>query len=264
MNLCTNAFHAMRETGGVLEVRLEAVAPDSELAAAHPALARAGRAVRLTVRDTGHGMDAATRERLFEPFFTTKPVGEGTGLGMAIVHGIVTAHGGAITVESAPGAGTRFEVYLPAHRAERATDEAAAPVVAPRGEGRVLVVDDEAMISNLTARVLTRLGYQVTTATSPAEALGIIAKREQSLDLLITDQSMPGMTGLQLAERVHATHSALPIILMTGYTELGGPDEASRRGVAELLIKPIENEALAASVARVLQSARNAAAGGGS
>ena len=176
MNLCTNAFHAMRETGGVLEVRLEAVELDAALAAAHPALARAGRAARLTVRDTGRGMDAATRERLFEPFFTTKPAGEGTGLGMAIVHGIVTAHGGAITVESAPGAGTKFEVYLPAHRAERAAEEAAAPAVAPRGEGRVLVVDDEAMISSLTARVLTRRGYQVTAATSPAEVLGILAE----------------------------------------------------------------------------------------
>ena len=262
MNLCTNAFHAMRETGGVLEVRLESVEPGAAIAAAHPALARAGRAVRLTIRDTGHGMDAATRERIFEPFFTTKPAGEGTGLGMAIVHGIVTAHGGAITVESAPGAGTRFEIYLPAHSAEHAAEEAAAPAVAPRGEGHVLVVDDEAMITSLTARVLTRLGYQVTTATSPAEAIAIVAKRERSFDLLITDQTMPGMTGLQLAERVHATHSALPIVLMTGYNDLGRQDEASRGGIAELLIKPIENEALAAAVARVLQASRSAVADG--
>ena len=136
MNLGTNAIHAMRETGGVLEVRLETVVPDAALAAAHPGL-DTGRAVRITVRDTGHGMDSATLERLFEPFFTTKPPGEGTGLGMAIVHGIVAEHGGAITVASAPGAGTRLDIYLPASRLEQAVAPA-APAAAPRGVGRLL------------------------------------------------------------------------------------------------------------------------------
>jgi len=258
MNLSTNAFHAMRERGGVLDVRLETVAPDGVLAAAHPALAAAGRVVRLTVRDTGRGMDAATLERLFEPFFTTKPPGEGTGLGMAIVHGIVTAHGGAITVESTPGVGTTFEIFLPARGAVQAA-AAAAPAAATRGEGRVLVVDDEVMIVNLTARVLARRGYDVTTATTPAAALDMVSSGARPFDLLITDQTMPGMTGLALAERVHALHPALPIILMTGYAELGGAEKAGRRAIAELLIKPIENEALAAAVARVLHAARSAA-----
>jgi two-component system, cell cycle sensor histidine kinase and response regulator CckA len=259
MNLCTNAFHAMRETGGVLDVRLETVVPDGALAAEHPGLAAAGRAARLTVRDTGHGMDAATLERLFEPFFTTKAPGEGTGLGMAIVHGIVSTHGGAITVDSAPGAGATFQVYLPARGAAPA---AAVPAAAGarRGEGRVLVVDDEVVIGRLTARVLARRGYEVTTAATPAEALVAVAQSSLKFDLLITDQTMPGMTGLELAERVHAAHPALPIILMTGYAELGGGEASSGRGIVELLIKPIENEALAAAVARILHSSQRGAA----
>jgi PAS domain S-box-containing protein len=257
MNLCTNASHAMRDAGGVLEVRLETVVPDVALTAAHAELAAAGRAARLTVRDTGHGMNAATLERLFEPFFTTKPPGEGTGLGMAIVHGIVTAHGGAITVDSTPGVGTTFEVWLPARRADQPA-AAVAPAAPERGEGRVLVVDDEAMIGSVTARVLARRGYEVTTLTSPTEALAALERSGDGPDLLITDQTMPGMTGRQLAERVHAARPALPIILMTGYAELGGREAMNRLGIAELLIKPIENAALAAAVARVLAASRSA------
>jgi PAS domain S-box-containing protein len=258
MNLCTNAFHAMRESGGVLEVRLETAAPDPALAAAHPTLA-AGRVARLTVRDTGHGMDPATLERLFEPFFTTKPPGEGTGLGMAIVHGIVTAHGGAITVDSAPGVGTTFEIYLPVRSTEAArAPEARAP--APRGEGRVLVVDDEAMIASITSRALARVGFEVATATSPQDALGMVERDGRPFDLVVTDQTMPGMTGLELATRIHAIHADLPVILMTGYAELGQHQEAKRQGIAELLIKPVEIEVLAAAVTRALHGSRQGAA----
>ena len=258
MNLCTNAIHAMRESGGVLEVRLESVVPDASLTAAHPRLAT-GRAVRITVRDTGHGMDSATMERLFEPFFTTKPPGQGTGLGMAIVHTIVTAHGGVITAESALGVGTRLEIHLPASAIEQALT-AAAPAATQRGEGRVLVVDNEDMITRITARVLTRLGYEVLTAGSAVDALDVLARSERAFDLVITDQTMPGMTGLELAERIRSTYPTLPVILMSGYADLGKNNESGRQGIAELLVKPVEIEMLAAGVARVLQAARRASA----
>jgi len=253
MNLCMNAYHAMRERGGRLEIDVSLATPEPGLAALHPSLA-ADPCVRLTVRDTGHGMDRATLERVFEPFFTTKPAGEGTGLGMAIVHGIVTAHGGAITVESEPGVGTAFSIYLPPGGATVGGAAATQPRAMPRGHGRVLVVDDDEVVARLVGRALERVGYHASCAAHPAEALERMQAGDR-FDLLITDQTMPGMTGVQLAERVRAGRPGFPVILMTGYSELSR-ESIEGLGISELLVKPVEIERLAATVARVLQASR--------
>jgi PAS domain S-box-containing protein len=260
MNLCTNAYHAMREGGGTLAISLDLASPDPGLAALHLSLS-GDRVVCLTVRDTGHGMDQATLERVFEPFFTTKAAGEGTGLGMSIVHGIVTSHRGAITVESQPGVGTAFTISLPPGKSEATAAVAGVRSAAlTHGHGHVLVVDDDAVVGRLVGRVLERVGYRVTLTTAPADALELVLRGEGPFDLLITDQTMPGMTGTQLAGRIRERHPEFPIILMTGYSELATQGSIERLGVTELLVKPVEIEPLAATVGRVLQAARGAEA----
>lgn len=255
MNLCTNAFHAMREHGGVLEVRLGLVPVSPRLVAIQPKL-DADQAVCLTVRDTGDGMSAETVERLFEPFFTTKPPGEGTGLGMSIVHGIVTRHGGAITVASTPGEGTQFDVFLPVAEAARPAGAIAPRSSEPlRGEGHILVVDDDIVVARLVARILSRYGYQVREVTAAGRAVELLRDPTLRCDLLITDQTMPGMTGLELAVRVRDLRPGLPVMLMTGYSELQSREDLAQRGLREVLMKPLEIEVLTAAVARVLGQA---------
>ncbi|HYD53801.1 MAG TPA: ATP-binding protein [Gemmatimonadaceae bacterium] len=248
MNLCTNAYHAMREHGGVLEVRLE-MAGDHDLATS------AGHAVRLTVVDTGVGMDAATLERLYEPFFTTKPAGEGTGLGMSIVHGIVTRHRGAIMVSSAPGAGTTFEVALPAVRRAACSARRASGPVTVQGQGRVLVVDDDPVIARLVARILESAGFDAESTTTPRDVPRRLTAADTPFDLVITDLTMPGMTGIDLASRLHDDHPSLPIILLSGYSELAGPLDMFR----EVLVKPVTRDVLVGAVTRVLEEGRPAA-----
>jgi PAS domain S-box-containing protein len=249
MNLCTNAAHAMHGSG-VLELGLTVtdLAPGQADA---PATLGAGRYVRLTVRDTGHGMDPGTMERIFEPFFTTKPPGEGTGLGLSVVHGIVAAHGGAIHVESAPGRGTTFTVYLPVSVAAAPADAASAPADLT-GQERVLVVDDDAPVAAVTQRVLERSGYRVTMRTSSAEALALVRADPAQFDLLLTDQTMPHLTGMELAEAVHALRPDLPIILTSGFAEVPGAPERRALGIRELLLKPANPRDLASAVRRVL------------
>ena len=253
MNLCTNAYHAMRDRGGVLDVRVDMVDMD----AIAGGRAAEQRAVRLVVRDTGHGMDAATLERLFEPFFTTKPAGEGTGLGMSIVHGIITQHGGTITVQSTPGSGTTFEIHLPAAEQEATVGEKAAAPSQVKGEGRILVVDDDKVIAQLLARVLTRAGYDVVQATVSSEVPAMLAEAEPPFDLIITDQTMPGMTGLELADRIQSWRSGFPIILLSGYSEFTGRQDPKQHGLREVLMKPVPIDVLAATVARVLKEDRS-------
>ncbi len=249
MNLCTNAAHAMRD-GGVLEVGLTAV----DLTPGQidiPATLNAGRFVRLTVHDTGHGMDRDTLARIFEPFFTTKPPGEGTGLGLSVVHGIVASHGGAIDVASAPGRGTTFAVYLPVS----AGPTPVVPVTALadlKGQERVLVVDDDAPVATVTQRVLERSGYRVTMRTSSADALALLRADPEQFDLLLTDQTMPVLTGMQLAEAVHALRPDLPIILTSGFADVPGAAERRARGIRELLLKPANPRDLASAVRRAL------------
>jgi nitrogen-specific signal transduction histidine kinase/ActR/RegA family two-component response regulator len=236
LNLCTNAAQAMHETGGVIEVRLEPidVMIDRTLVCAD---LKAGPYVRLTVRDTGPGMAPEITERIFEPFFTTKDVGEGTGMGLAVVHGIVTSHGGAITVESAPGQGATFAVYLP-RVAEPSTSMVHAEEPLPGGTERLLLVDDEEMLVHLGQEALTHLGYNVATCTSSLEALEVFRAAPQSFDLVITDYTMPTMTGEVLAQELRRIRPGIPIILCTGFSDTMTAERAQALGIDTLVLKP--------------------------
>lgn len=246
MNLATNAAHAMRG-GGVLEVQLQPVVLEARDFARHPSL-RPGRYALLSVIDTGAGMSEETLKRAFDPFFTTKGPGEGTGLGLAVVHGIVEAHHGAIEIQSELGAGTRVLVYLPAH--------AAGVVNAPESEAderpHVLLVEDEAPIARMLQRQLQMLGCRVTAHTSSFGALGAFQSQPDAFDLLITDNTMPQMTGLALAQRIREQAPALPILLISGLAQTADANELMASGVSQVMAKPHTMSALRAAVERLL------------
>ncbi len=261
MNLATNAGHAMQERGGSLEARVACEVIDIETAQALSGLA-AGRCVVLSVADTGHGMSETVRRRIFDPFFTTKAPGEGTGLGLSVVHGIVKNHGGAITVTSEVGRGTTFKIYLPC--VQDAPDEEARPTAAPSpGAGqRVLFVDDEKSLADAGGRYLTRLGYRVTTSLSGHDALERFAERPEQFDLVVTDLTMPRMTGLQLATKLWEIRPTTPIVITTGYNARMTAESVQRIGIRELLMKPYSPATLAETIARVLRPTPNASAPG--
>ncbi len=250
MNLSTNALHAMGERG-VLRVTLEAEEVLEQRVFAHSTL-HPGPYARLTVEDTGSGMDSTTLARLFEPFFTTKEVGKGTGLGLSLVYGIVTDSSGAIDVQSEPGRGSRFVIYLPRVDAPvLADDESEAPV--PRGQGeRVLVVDDEAALVALASEVLKRLGYEPVAFSDGAAALAGFDAAPQRFDAVIADEVMPGLTGTELARRLRERRADLPILLVSGYIGPMMTERARAAGVDEILKKPVQSRELAAALARVL------------
>jgi CheY-like chemotaxis protein len=200
-------------------------------------------------------MDRATLERAFEPFFTTKEPGVGTGLGLAVVHGIVRSHGGAVLVDSAPGRGTTFRLYFPVLEAAPAVSTADVDEV-PRGTGqRVLFVDDEPSLTNLSRRMLERLGYQVLALRSPTEALAAFRADPLAFDLVISDLTMPGLTGQQLTAELRRVRANVPVILSTGYLDRLDADTARALHVRELLIKPYTTETLATAVHRALAGA---------
>jgi PAS domain S-box-containing protein len=250
LHLCANAEHAMRDTGGVLAIRVEPFEVDSTFATTHPPL-HPGPHVQITVRDTGHGMPPEILERLFEPFFTTKGVGEGTGMGLAIVEGIVARHEGIITVQSQHETGTTCTIYLP-----RATT-APATVVRPdvlhlRGTERILFVDDEAALVVLGQRMLERLGYDVVGCTSGAEALQLFHTTPQRFDVIIADQVMPDITGEQLAAALRQLQADIPFILCTGLSYKPDPEKMHTLGIRAFLLKPLEVRDLALAVRQVL------------
>jgi PAS domain S-box-containing protein len=237
MNLCTNAAHAMREKGGTLKVSLARLAAEEKPVDGLHSDRNASRFLRLTVSDTGHGMEPHVLERIFEPYFTTKAVGEGTGLGLAVVHGIVKSLGGVINVCSEPDHGCTFHVDLPLlqHEAERDTiDES------PLRTGRetVLFVDDEKPMVELGKGMLERLGYKVMTKTNSFEALDLFRNRPDAFDLVVTDMTMPGMTGDDLARELLKIRADLPVILCTGYSERITAESAKELGIRGILMKP--------------------------
>jgi len=253
MNLGTNAWHAMRDRAGRLQVKLERCVVDAAYAATNPAL-RPGAYARLSVSDVGSGMDEATLRRIFEPFFTTKPLGEGTGLGLAVVHGIMNSHDGAVTVYSHVGEGTIFHLYFPAYEGE-ATVAAIEDGPVPRGHGeRILFVDDEELLVRLGQSTLVALGYNVEIATKPEAALEMVRADPHRFALVVTDQTMPGMTGLFLASQLLHIQPGLPIILITGFSPSLTSEKVEATGIRQLLLKPTTIHSLGAAVRAALSS----------
>lgn len=250
MNLCTNAYQAMQKRGGVLEVSLDCAEVDGAKNGMPPQLAP-GSYLRLEVRDSGQGMEPQVLERIFEPYFTTKKAGEGTGLGLAVVHGIISRLGGAILVDSKLGEGSKFQVYLP--RMEDGAPpqtERTDPLIT--GHERILLVEDEVQVAEIGHRLLTHLGYQVTVRTNSREALELFQSCPQEFDLVITDLTMPQMTGLDLAANFAEIRPDLPIILCSGYSETVAPETARKLGIREFLEKPVSIAKFAKAIRRVL------------
>ncbi len=239
MNLCTNAFHAMEDTGGNINIQLSDVPYEFMQDTLKPKL-KPGCYVKLTISDTGPGIPEDLRERIFEPYFTTKKKGKGTGLGLAIVAGIVKNHGGGIHLESKKGEGTIFDIYFPAYEGEAEIDS--GQIVQNDIEttpAKILFVDDEIAIVKLHEKHLRKKGYQVESTSSSIEALEWIQKEPDRFDLVITDLTMPKMTGIELAKRTLQVQPKLPIIMCTGYTEKLTPDDIKYAGIKELMFKPV-------------------------
>ncbi len=255
-NLCLNARDAIGESG-LIKVRLRECSGSYACASCRAQLPPA-RWVEMSVADNGSGIDAGTLERMFEPFFSTKEVGRGSGMGLAMVHGIVHDHGGHVIVETAPQAGSVFRVLLPpAQGLDHPEPELPSQAVAPRPlAGRVMVVDDEAMVGEFMAELLEGWGLQVVLQRDPLQALAWLQQPQQPLDLLITDQTMPQLSGLQLAQRAASLRAGLPVLLYTGNAEGIDAEQARRHGVCGVLRKPVDAEALQALMQRCLDRSR--------
>jgi two-component system cell cycle sensor histidine kinase/response regulator CckA len=255
VNLCTNALHALRSAGGTLQLALSLVSLPEESTSSKPNLPP-GRYVCLTVADTGHGMDAATLERIYEPFFTTKPVGEGTGLGLAVVHGIVQSNDGAISVASHPGKGTTFKLYFPAQDAKAEKVALPAEELKTGGGQHILFVDDEAPIAEVAGLMLTKLGYRATVYTDSRQALEYLQNNNADLALLLTDLSMPGLNGVDLIREAMRLKPGLPAILLTGYGKVIDSKAALELHISEVMHKPFTMEMLSAAIESALEAPR--------
>ncbi|MFH1980381.1 MAG: PAS domain S-box protein [Pseudomonadota bacterium] len=250
MNLCANAAHAMAEAGGMLGIALS----ERQVGAAdvaHIADLKPGRHLCLSVSDTGHGIAPEALDRIFDPFFTTKKKGEGTGMGLSVVHGIVKSHHGAITVHSTPGVGTRFDILLPIIDSG-APDAVITPAPLPGGTESILFVDDEPFQVDIGAQILSRLGYRVTARTDPREALTVFRHNPAAIDLVISDMTMPGMTGDVLARELIAIRPDIPIIICTGYSERISEETATTMGIRGFAMKPVVMKNVAELVRKVL------------
>lgn len=266
INLATNAMQAMREGQGCINMVLDTLTLDAVPVSTRPQLQalhadHPEHIARLVVSDDGPGMDAATLERIFEPFFTTKPPGEGTGLGLSVVHGIVQAHGGAIEVQSAPGKGTAFTIYLPAAKwtgeAPNATvaARAAASVIADgRNERRhILYLDDDKALVSLMKRLLERRGYRVSSFDRQEEALAALRAAPDAFDVVVTDYNMPGMSGLDVARAVRTIRADLPVAVASGFVDVALRENADQAGVLEVIFKADDLETFCAAVQRLIE-----------
>jgi CheY-like chemotaxis protein len=249
MNLCTNAAHAMQERGGILRVELS----DSRVSESdkNPHDIKRGLYVKMAVHDTGTGISSDIVDKIFDPFFTTKERGEGTGLGLSVVHGIVKQHDGYITVKSEPGKGSIFSVYLPMF-AEKHSIDAPSDDHIPTGEERVLFIEDEKALAELGREILRELGYHVTVRTSSAEALALFASDPSEFHLVITDQTMPEMTGVDLAKEILTIRADMPIIMCTGFSHAVDADKAKATGIKAFAMKPLTKREIAKTIRKVL------------
>jgi len=254
MNLCTNAYHAMEDTGGTLTISLKNIiltkqdlinVPDS----------RPGNFVRLSVKDTGVGIEPEIRNKIFDPYFTTKETGKGTGMGLAIAHGIIKSYGGFITCRSERGVETVFEVSLPA-LSEQVAPETEEFKLIPEGSERILFIDDEPVLVEMSKNMLSRLGYSVTVRTNSLEALTTFQNQPEAFDLVITDQTMPGITGFDLARRMLQIRPNIPIILCTGYSSLVTEEKAKAFGIKGFSLKPLVKKEIAGLIRKVLDGCK--------
>jgi PAS domain S-box-containing protein len=250
MNLCTNAAHAMEDNGGLLTVSLLDAELDSDVISRHPDL-KPGPYIKLTVTDTGHGISPDVMEKIFDPFFTTKEKGKGTGLGLSVVHGIVLSHGGDIYVNSEPGKGSTFEVCLPVIES-RFKPEVRAERPIPTGNERILFIDDEPVIANLGKQILKSLGYDVVARNSSIEALELFKEKKDRFDLVITDMTMPHMTGEKLAEKFMQIRPDIPVILCTGFSFMVDDQKALNMGIKAFISKPMLKREIAETIRKVL------------
>ena len=252
MNLCTNASHAMSEAGGVIEISLDAVSLDEHLATDYPDLSH-GAYLKLAVRDTGAGIAPENIPHIFKPFFTTKEAGKGTGMGLAVVHAIIKSHGGEILVESKLGKGSTFHVLLPRIEAS-AVKSSSEEKPLPTGNERILFVDDEKNLVEVAREQFEALGYTVLAKHNGRDALKAFQKEPDSFDLVITDMTMPHMTGDILAKKILEIRPDMPIIMCTGYSEKISEERAKELGIRALVMKPMPHGELAKIIRNVLKA----------
>ena len=254
MNLITNAYHAVESTGGAIAVSLR----ESHLATGHsgPASIQPGRYALLTVSDTGCGIDPVLIDKIFDPYFTTKSKEKGTGLGLSVVYGIVREHGGDITVASRPGEGTTFSIFIPLMEKSLHTASRAEKETARRGNERILLVDDEPAIVRIEKQMLSRLGYNVTERTSSIDALETFQSSPHAFDLIISDMTMPNMTGDRLARKAFEIRPDIPVVICTGFSESFNEEKAKAMGIKGFLMKPVIQSELAKMVRGVLDAAK--------
>jgi len=241
----------MREKGGILEVIVDKVDLDTDVSAIDPGL-ETGPYLKMTVSDTGHGIPPHVLDRIFDPYFTTKKMGEGTGLGLSVVHGIIKGCGGTITVSSELGKGTTFEVYIPQVEAREIKFELEKVEDLPGGHERILLIDDEKALAEMVRQMLERLGYDVRDKTSSLEALELFRVQPNLFDLVITDMTMPDMTGDALARELLRIRPDIPIILCTGFSDLITKERAEDIGIREFVMKPLISRDFARLVRKVL------------
>ncbi len=251
MNLCTNAYHAMEDNGGILTVGLRPICIGEKDRKPCPDMFP-GKYLKITVSDTGCGMTREVMERIFDPYFTTKETGKGTGLGLAIVHGIVKAHEGHISVYSQPGKGTVFEICLPRQDKFVTVPAFVSEGPVPRGNERILLVDDELSIVRMLTSMLEELGYKVKARTSSVEALAAFQAGPENFDLIITDLTMPNMSGVELSKEVTEIRRDMPVILCTGFSEILSEEKRRAAGIQKIIMKPVVRMELAKVIREVL------------
>lgn len=250
-HLCTNAFHSMEEKGGIVKITAEVIDLEGTGTPQYIELG-SGTHLQLSVSDTGHGIDPEITGRIFDPYFTTKEVGKGSGMGLAIVHGIVRNHGGAVSVHSVPGKGTTVNILFPVAERKLPKENASTGLL-PKGHGEILFVDDEPSLARLGKTMLENLGYKVETETDPAEALELFRADPGRFDLIITDMTMPRMTGDELVEKILQIRKGMPIILCTGYSERIDRETAEKIGIRRYMEKPLNMRELAQGVRELLE-----------
>lgn len=257
MNLCTNAMHAMHDKGGELGISTEPTTITAEDAVFSSAGLIAGDYIKLEISDTGHGMERQILEKIYDPYFTTAKHGKGTGLGLSVVHSIVQNHGGFINCYSEPGVGTVFRVYFPLIKCGNSTNLVADHTKLATGSERVLIVDDEEIISIFIAKTLQTLGYKTTIASDPLSAMEMVEHNPRQFDLMISDITMPNLNGIELVTRVRKIRADLPVILCSGFSDLLNEDKARTLGVSRYLMKPIIIKDLANAVRQAIDEQIN-------